>query len=284
MPSYYRPEEMWYGHAQGPSIPKIIPAISSTSTNSSSFRNGYPMAWQDLGRNCQYQESKRATRYSPNFPPDHMGPFELEAQPPTCPQHGPAHFQKQAHHNYQEHFDGVNPFATSSTEDSLNEFNKDTEIRLNRAEVGINNIAREVESLRADLNHLARIILSAFSVVNEVATEPKPEPISCEEFISSLHATGEHDYLLQYINKLHPHADYNVAPTKDKGKKRCKVGRPVGKILRPGADDLKRRLCDLHRDEVGLKYRVETFGVDPWKCLPLNNVDEPSEEVQGVGR
>lgn len=223
----------------------------------------------------------RAARYPPMFVPDHTGPFELEAQPAAWPLHLNAHLQRKAHHKYQEHFDDINPFATPSTEDSVSEYIKDTEIRLNRAEVRINNIVREVESLRADFTHLAKIILSAVYGVKEVATELKPDPVSCEEFITSLDATGEHDYLLQYTDQLDPHADYSVAPTKDKGKRRCKVGRPVGKILRPGADDLKRRLCDMHKDEMGLKFKVETFEVDPWKCLPLNNVDELQKRWKG---
>jgi hypothetical protein len=97
-----------------------------------------------------------------------------------------------------------------------------------------------------------------------------PEPMPYNDFIQLLNDEGL-VWLLDYVNQLDNMANFAVAPTADPNKKRCKVGRPRGKILKKNqGDDLDRRICCMHLDEVGFRIQVDGQHRDPWTCYPPN--------------
>ncbi|KAI4914557.1 hypothetical protein J4E90_004588 [Alternaria incomplexa] len=104
---------------------------------------------------------------------------------------------------------------------------------------------------------------------------PKPEPLSRDGFIKLLEDEGL-TWLLEQLDTLPVLDDYAVVATDDPKKKRCRVGKPIGKILRKDqTDDLKRRLCCLHATEGGFDNQMKIKkGKKPWKCWPIN-ADEP---------
>lgn len=275
---YYRSQNFLQGSSYGLSVPRVTPDTRTSSTNSSSSRSGQSLAWNEFDVLRQDREFKLPLRFLHILEPDPIGPDELEAQPTSCyrVRHDSPHLQKETHRAQSDDFVVIDSPVTTSREDLLSQRLEDTKIRLDNVKECIKDIDRELESLHIRFSHLAEIVGVAMSGTNEVATGTQSRPVSYEEFIHSLAASGEHDYLLQHARDLDPYADYAVAPTNDPRKRRCKVGRPVGKILRPPTDDLNRRLCDLHKDEVGLRIRVEE-GADPWKCLPVNIVDKDDQ-------
>ncbi|KAG9190143.1 hypothetical protein G6011_08231 [Alternaria panax] len=112
------------------------------------------------------------------------------------------------------------------------------------------------------------------------ALAKSPPPLSYDDFIQLLNDEGL-TWLLEYVDQLDNKADFAVAPTADPTKKRCKVGRPRGKILkREQNDDLARRLCCLHKDEVGFRIQVERQNRDPWTCWPPNADEDENVNVE----
>ena len=106
----------------------------------------------------------------------------------------------------------------------------------------------------------------------------KPDPVSYDEFIKMLEDNGL-TWLLEHRKHLNSMDDFAVALTADPSKKRCKVGRPRGKILKEKqGDDLDKRICCIHIKEKGFRIQVEDEGRDPWKCWPPN-VDRDKEVV-----
>ncbi|KAF2134357.1 hypothetical protein P153DRAFT_64 [Dothidotthia symphoricarpi CBS 119687] len=98
--------------------------------------------------------------------------------------------------------------------------------------------------------------------------------VSHEEFIQQLHNDGL-THIVPHAKRLDSTANYAVAPTLDPKKKRCRVGRPKGKILRADqGDNLARRLCCMHNDAEGFRLQVETYGKEPMVCYPTNQRDE----------
>jgi hypothetical protein len=81
---------------------------------------------------------------------------------------------------------------------------------------------------------------------------------------------------------MHGHADcldrnckYVVETMSENGKKRCKAGRPKGKILKfSQGNSLSKRLCSFHQDAEGFNHRTNNLNQDPWKCWPVNAEDE----------
>jgi hypothetical protein len=103
---------------------------------------------------------------------------------------------------------------------------------------------------------------------------PAATPVSYDEFIQLIQDEGL-EHLAQHTNVLDPSADYAVAATPEAGQKRCKVGRPRGRILKAHRqDDLARELCSYHKDEKGFTFQVTKKGRDPWVCYPMNGLDE----------
>jgi hypothetical protein len=102
------------------------------------------------------------------------------------------------------------------------------------------------------------------------AAPAKPEPVPYPAFIQRLEKEGL-TWLLEHTEDLDTTDDYAVACTTDPNQKRCRVGRPRGKILkREQGDDLVKRLCCMHLGEVGFRLQVDGQGRDPWKCWPPN--------------
>jgi hypothetical protein len=101
----------------------------------------------------------------------------------------------------------------------------------------------EQDNLLGLLHHLQDFHIS--KSIHESASGPPSyvmARLSHADYLRMLAAEGL-DYITPYAEMLDANANYAVAPTADPDKKRGKVGRPRGKILRPGGgDDLYRRL------------------------------------------
>jgi hypothetical protein len=112
---------------------------------------------------------------------------------------------------------------------------------------------------------------------DSLSKSPPPPPLSHAEYLHMLADDGL-DYITPYAEQLDANANYAVAPTADAKKKRCKVGRPRGKILRQvQGDNLFRRLCDFDKDREGFEIRLRR-GENAMVCKPWNQVDDDPEE------
>ena len=121
-----------------------------------------------------------------------------------------------------------------------------------------------------------QLVTAAQQALGKFPPTTKPDPLSYDGFLQLLNDEGLM-WLLGYVDQLDSMADFSVAPTADPNKKRCKVGRPIGKILKLAQnDDLVKRLCCLHKDEEGFHIQVELHHRDPWTCWPPN-VDQDVE-------
>ena len=90
---------------------------------------------------------------------------------------------------------------------------------------------------------------------------------------------GGFTWLLEHVDKLNSMDDFAVALTANPEQKRCKVGRPRGKILKKEqTDDLEKRICCMHKGGEDFRRQVVDHGRDPWKCWPPN-ADEDKEVV-----
>jgi hypothetical protein len=111
------------------------------------------------------------------------------------------------------------------------------------------------------------------------AAPTKPEPVPYPAFIQLLEEEGL-TWLLEHVNHLDTMDDYAVACTTDPRQKRCRVGRPRGKILkREQGDDLVKRLCCMHLGKVGFWLQVDGQGRDPWRCWPRNADESVDADV-----
>ena len=121
-----------------------------------------------------------------------------------------------------------------------------------------------------------QLVTAAQQALGKFPPTTKPDPLSYDGFLQLLNDEGLM-WLLKYVDQLDTMADFSVAPTTDPNKKRCKVGRPTGKILKQAQnDDLVKRLCCLHKDGEGFHIQVELHHRDPWTCWPPN-VDQDVE-------
>ncbi|KAI4694852.1 hypothetical protein J4E81_006455 [Alternaria sp. BMP 2799] len=106
----------------------------------------------------------------------------------------------------------------------------------------------------------------------------KPDPVPYSDFIKFLE-DGGFNWLLEHVDKLNSMDDFAVALTANPEQKRCKVGRPRGKILKKEqTDDLDKRICCMHKGGEDFRRQVFDHGRDPWKCWPPN-ADEDKEVV-----
>lgn len=97
--------------------------------------------------------------------------------------------------------------------------------------------------------------------------------VSKDQFIKSTESSAP--FLAEYTDRLDNATDFAIVPTPKPGQKRCKVGRPRGKILnKDHSDDLARGLCSMHKEKFAFHHQVDNYGRDPWKCYPANLVDE----------
>ncbi|CAN9399820.1 unnamed protein product [Alternaria alternata] len=87
-----------------------------------------------------------------------------------------------------------------------------------------------------------QLVTAAQRALGKFPPTTKPDPLSYDGFLQLLNDEGLM-WLLGYVDQLDSMADFSVAPTADPNKKRCKVGRPIGKILKQAQnDDLVKRL------------------------------------------
>jgi hypothetical protein len=107
-----------------------------------------------------------------------------------------------------------------------------------------------------------------------------PEHVPYDDFIQLLETEGL-TWLMEHVDRLDGMANFAVASTAEFNKKRCKVGRPRGKILkREQNDDLVRRLCCFHWDEVGFHLQVNGQHRDPWTCWPPNADEDVDVDME----
>jgi hypothetical protein len=204
----------------------------------------------------------------------YLGPFELEATP-ISPKHDPRLPNQQA--DQEEKIASL-----TSTLDKIT-------LQALKAKHEHDNLLAMVENWRD-------LIYSSHKVLRTVAKDARPPDVrnihdpffksapdvappylSHTDYLRVLTAE-DLDYITPYAKCLDANTNYTVASTNNPERKRCKVGRPRGKILRPGGgDDLYKRLCDFHKDEEGFEIQVNR-GEDPMVCRPLNLIDEDPDE------
>ncbi|KAF1832431.1 hypothetical protein BDW02DRAFT_625668 [Decorospora gaudefroyi] len=174
----------------------------------------------------------------------HLGPFELEATPT---QH--------------------TSFSLSSFENAYTTLLTEAITNLQTAHKRYNDTTTALQTIKQHVFYLNPPPPPHTSLA-------KPTPhLSHASFLQLLRDKNL-SYLAPYTDELN--ADMNFAA--DPEGKRCRVGRPRGKVLREDqGDDLKRRLCCLHCSGEGFEMQVYGQGRDPWVCYPVNARDE--EEV-----
>ncbi|KNG44358.1 hypothetical protein DDE82_000281 [Stemphylium lycopersici] len=218
--------------------------------------------------------------YSPaasNTSSPHLGPFELEAHASPHSPHTASAFQPQ---------NGEVQKQNSNLEYRVHGLEKDQESTHNQLAVLMSHILMLSRTINKPdsppHNPQHTIPPSTPTTTTAAAAAPAPAPppppfLSHKAYLLML-TDSNLSYISPYAQGLDPSANYAAAGTKDPNKKRCKVGRPKGKILRRDQmDDLARQLCDFHKEEVGFLHQVLNHGRDPLLCLPVNWRDEEAE-------
>ena len=194
------------------------------------------------------EDSSSSENQKLSYVTDRLGPFELEGTP--------MHY----HHSSFRH---SCPLLSQEALDIIANIVEEAKTRVQTA-------AQEYRSL-----------LSAYRYLDNCVHCEESTTDHCDypNFVQMLKDEGL-DHLLEYIDQLDCNANFAVTSTADPNKKRCKVGRPKGKILRQvQGDSLPRRLCVLHLDEVGFRQQVQGDMQRPsWVCWPPNTADEDVED------